>query len=169
VDDSLHRDHQARRRDPREPRRGCPDLNASNTHRWIWDGAQSLWQSGHFAEAVEAAARKLNAETQNKVGRRDISETNLFNQAFSDDPPFAGKSRLRLTSGDDGKTAKSDRRGIRAFAEGCFAAIRNPVAHDQTELSEIAALEQLAALSILARWVDSTDLMTNSPSTVGAK
>jgi hypothetical protein len=138
-------------------------------HRWIWERARSLSQSGHFAESVEAAARKLNAETQNKIGRRDVSETDLFNQAFSDDPPLAGKPRLRLTIDDDGKTAKSVRRGIRAFAEGCCAAIRNPVAHDQTELSETAALEQLAALSILARWVDSTDLATNWPSTAGSK
>jgi hypothetical protein len=105
VDDSLHRDHEARAEIRENLGEDAPDLNASNTHRWVWDGARSLWQSGHFAEAVEAAARKLNAETQNKVGRRDISETNLFNQAFSDDPPLAGKSRLRLTSGDDGKTA----------------------------------------------------------------
>lgn len=65
----------------------APDLSAGNMHRWIWEGARSLWQSGHLAEAVEAAAKKLNAETQNKVRRRDVSETDLFNQAFSDDPP----------------------------------------------------------------------------------
>jgi hypothetical protein len=41
----------------------APDLNASNLHHWIWEGARSLWQSGHFIEAIEAAARKLNAET----------------------------------------------------------------------------------------------------------
>jgi hypothetical protein len=139
----------------------APDLNAGNMHGWIWEGARSLWQSGHFGEAVEAAAKKLNAETQNKVGRRDISEIDLFNQAFSDDPPQLGKSRLRLTGDDDGKTAKSIRRGIRAFAEGCFAAIRNPVAHDGHEVSETVALEQLAALSMLARWADAAVLTSS--------
>ena len=37
---------------------------------------------------------------------------------------------------------------------GCFAGIRNPLAHDLGELSEDEALEQLAAFSVLARWVD---------------
>lgn len=132
----------------------APELNANQMHSWIWEGARSLWQSGHFAEAVGAAARKVNAETQNKVGRRDVSESTLFQQAFSDDAPQVGKARLRLTDDDNGRTAQSVRRGIRSFAEGCFAAIRNPVAHDHGELSETEALEQLAALSILARWVD---------------
>ena len=113
----------------------APELNANQMHSWIWEGARSLWQSGHFAEAVGAAARKVNAETQNKVGRRDVSESTLFQQAFSDDAPQVGKARLRLTDDDNGRTAQSVRRGIRSFAEGCFAAIRNPVAHDHGELS----------------------------------
>jgi len=41
-----------------------------------------------------------------------------------------------------------------AFAEGCYAALRNPPSHDpQDELSEQEALEQLASFSVLARWV----------------
>jgi hypothetical protein len=41
-----------------------------------------------------------------------------------------------------------------AFAEGCYAGIRNPASHDEGELDEQSALEQLAASSVLARWVD---------------
>lgn len=40
------------------------------------------------------------------------------------------------------------------FGAGCFSAIRNPLGHlanDELELEEQAALEQLAALSLLAR------------------
>lgn len=59
-----------------------PHIAASQLHPWIWEGARSLWNSGHFREAVSAAVRKINAETQNKIGRRDISETDLFKQAF---------------------------------------------------------------------------------------
>lgn len=136
----------------------APTLNASRLHPWVWDGARSLWQSGHYGEAVEAAAKKVNAEAQNKVGRRDIAETDLFNQVFSKDQPEPNNPRLRLSSDDGGKTALSVRRGIRAFAEGCFAAMRNPLAHDGVDLSDTTALEQLAALSILARWVDAAEL-----------
>jgi hypothetical protein len=114
-----------------------------------------LWQSGHFREAVEGAIRKLNAETQNKLGRRDVSETDLFNQAFSEQPGTVTSPRLHRMSDDGGKTFRSVQRGARMFAEGVFAGIRNPLAHEaEQEMSEQQALEYLAALSVLARWVD---------------
>lgn len=138
----------------------APVLDAAELHPWVWGGARSLWQSGHFREAVRAACVKLNAETQNKLGIRDVSETVLFQTAFSADEPNPSKPRLRLPEDDGGRTALSVRRGIMAFAEGCFAAIRNPLSHDviDGELPEHEALEQLAALSVLARWVDRSQL-----------
>lgn len=133
----------------------APELSAAKMHPWIWSGAKSLWQSGHYREAVEAAIKKLNAETQNKIERRDISEVDLFAQAFSLDAPSAGKSRLRRMPNDGSKTFESMQRGAIHFAKGIFAGIRNPFAHEsERELDDQAALEYLAALSVLARWVD---------------
>lgn len=137
----------------------APELSAANLHPWVWDGASSLWQSGHFREAVEGAIRKLNAETQNKLGRRDVSETDLFNQAFSEQAPAAGRPRLYRMKNDGSSTFKSVQRGARTFAEGVFAGIRNPLAHEaDQEMPEQQALEYLAALSVLARWVDESTL-----------
>ncbi|WP_159622034.1 TIGR02391 family protein [Ruania rhizosphaerae] len=133
----------------------APEISASNLHPWIWSGARSLWQSGHFVQAVRDAATKLNAETQNKVGRRDVSETDLFKQSFSLDEAKTGKARLRRLSPEDSDTYRSVQRGAMAFAEGVFAGIRNPLSHEaDQEMSEQVALEHLAALSVLARWVD---------------
>lgn len=132
----------------------APTLDAGGFHPWAWDSAKSLWQSGHFREAVRAAAVKINAETQNKLDRRDLSEAALIQFALSNDAPTPGKARLRPAGDDGGKTAYSLRRGIAAYAEGCFAAIRNPLSHDEGDLLEQEALEQLAALSVLARWID---------------
>jgi len=132
-----------------------PALKVSAMHSWVWESASSLWQSGHYAEAVRAATVKLNAELQNKVGRRDVSETTLVQQCFSDDPPKDGSPRLRLAGDDGGKTAKSVRRGVVALGEAVFGSIRNPASHDPlVEISEQIALEQLAAVSLLARWLD---------------
>ncbi len=137
----------------------APELSAAELHAWVWGGAKSLWQSGHFREAVEGAIKKLNAETQNKVGRRDVSETDLFKQAFSLDEPKAGKSRLRRMKDDGSDTYKSVQRGAMAFSEGVFAGIRNPLSHEaDQEFSEQAGLEYLAALSVLARWVDESEV-----------
>lgn len=139
----------------------APSLNAGGLHPWAWEAARSLWQSGHFREAVRAAAVKINAETQNKLDRRDTSETALMQFAYSSDAPTPGKSRLRPNGDDGGKTAISLRRGIAAYAEGCFAAIRNPLSHDEGEMPEQHALEQLAALSVLARWIDSSRVISS--------
>lgn len=62
---------------------------------------------------------------------------------------------------DDGSdTFRSVHRGVAAFAEGAFAAIRNPNSHEAglPELPEHEALEQLAVFSALARWVDTAAL-----------
>ncbi|UZI27229.1 TIGR02391 family protein [Streptomyces sp. VB1] len=129
-------------------------------HRWVWDGARPLWRSGHFREAVTAAARKVDAETQNKVGRRDVSETALFQSLFSKDAAKPGQPRLRLMPDDNCDTCPSVHRGAMSFPEGCFAGIRNPNSHEdgRPELPEHEALEQLAAFSVLGRWADSAAL-----------
>lgn len=104
---------------------------------------------------------RINAETQAKVGRRDVSESDLLNQVFSLDPPKSGVPRLRLMVDDRSKTFQSLHRGARAFADGLFAALRNPVSHDpQDEFEEHIALERLAAFSVLARWVDASQVIT---------
>lgn len=141
---------------------GSPVLSAAKLHPWVWEGARSLWQSSHYREAVEGAIRKLNAETQNKLGRRDVSEDDLFKQAYSEQAPALNNSRLHRMKDDGSKTFKSVQRGARAFAEGVFAGIRNPLAHESDqEMPEQQALEYLAALSVLARWVDESTLEVN--------
>jgi len=137
----------------------APEISASSLHPWIWSGAASLWQSGHYSSAVEDAAKKVNAETQNKVGRRDLSETKLFQETFSEKPAEPGKARLRRMEPDASDTYKSVQRGAMALAEGIFAGIRNPLTHEaDQELDEQTALEYLAALSVLARWVDESEV-----------
>jgi len=133
----------------------APEISAASLHPWVWDGASSLWRSGHFRSAVEDAAKKVNAETQNKLGRRDVSETKLFQEGFSLDPPQPGRPRLRRMQADGSDTYKSVQRGAMALAEGIFAGVRNPFNHqDPTDIDEHVALEYLAVLSVIARWVD---------------
>jgi len=133
----------------------APQISAANLHPWVWESARSLWQSGHFRSAVEDALKNVNRKAQEKLNRRDVNETNLFQQAFSEDAPQPGKPRLRLMAADGSDTYKSLHRGARTLAEGIYAGIRNPFNHEApTAVSEQVALEYLAALSVLARWVD---------------
>lgn len=133
----------------------APRLSAGQFHPWVWQAAKDLWRNGHYRSAISSAALRVNAETQAKVGRMDVSEVKLFQPTFSSDPAKPGNPRLRVWSNDGSDTYKSIHRGISAFAEGLYAAIRNPNSHAvQAELDETIALEQLAAFSVLARWVD---------------
>lgn len=138
---------------------GAPEMDAGALHPWAWDNGSSYWRTGHYHQAVLQAAIGVNAETQAKVGRTDVSEIDLFNQVFTLDAAKPGAPRLRLMADDGSKTYESLHRGARAFAEGVYAAIRNPGMHQPFESGEEhIALEQLAAISILARWVDEAKL-----------
>lgn len=132
-----------------------PTLSSKSLHPWVWDGARSLWGSHHYREGLEAALKKVNAETQNKVHRRDVSEAKLFQESFSTDEPKKGRPRLRLMEPDGSETYESRHRGAMALAEGLYKGLRNPLAHEvEDDLDEQVALEYLAAISVLARWVD---------------
>ncbi|WP_061711858.1 TIGR02391 family protein [Kocuria palustris] len=139
----------------------APDMDAANLHPWAWENGRSYWNTGHYHQAVMQAAIRINAETQAKLGRMDVSETALFNEAFSPNAPKDGAPRLRLVAEDGSKTYENLHRGARAFAEGLYAAIRNPGMHTPQSDSrgeEQLALEQLAAFSLLARWVDQAEV-----------
>ncbi|MEU5660114.1 TIGR02391 family protein [Streptomyces sp. NPDC047737] len=140
---------------------GAPQLDASTLHPWVWGSVQGLWSSGHYRQAVGMAATAVNAQAQAKIGRRDLSEWKLLTDAFAVKDPEPGKPRLRLAVNDGSDTWKSRHEGAAAFARGVYAAIRNPIAHEVgDELEEHQALEQLAAFSLLARWVDESTVET---------
>ncbi|MEU8699197.1 TIGR02391 family protein [Streptomyces sp. NPDC048680] len=140
---------------------GAPQLDAATLHPWVWGSVQGLWGSGHFREAVGMAAKAVNAQAQAKLSRKDLSEAKLLGDAFSIKPPADGHPRLRLGTDDGSDTFRSRHEGAGSFARGVYSAIRNPIAHElDHELDENQALEQLAAFSILARWIDEADVET---------
>jgi hypothetical protein len=61
----------------------APDMDAAYLHPWAWENGRSYWNTGHYHQAVMQAAIRINAETQAKLGRMDISQVALFNEAFS--------------------------------------------------------------------------------------
>lgn len=134
-----------------------PKLSASALHSLIWKAAEAQWLTGHRHEAVLAAAKAVNSHLQARLGRRDASEADLIRQAFSEKPPEPGKPRLRFDKLADEQSRESLRQGVMSFGAGSFQAIRNPVGHlpnEELELTEQTALERLASLSLLARWID---------------
>ncbi|SDU93951.1 Protein of unknown function (Hypoth_ymh) [Microlunatus sagamiharensis] len=136
-----------------------PKLSAASLHPWVWGSIAGLWGSGHFGEAVGAAARAINAQAQSKLGRRDASEWALLSDAFSPNRPIEGHPRLRLSEDDGGDTFRNQHAGAGDLARGLYRAVRNPLSHEETEIAENVALEYVAAFSVLARWVDAAEVL----------
>jgi hypothetical protein len=147
-----------------------PDLAADQLHPWVWDAASPLWDAGSRQEAVLAAARSVNARLQQKLGRHDRSEAALCREAFSLGDPAPNRPRLRFGGDRTSDTWRSRQQGGIDFGAGCFEGIRNPAAHqDQLDLTERVALEQLAAISVLARWIDECGVETADESATTAE
>ncbi|MEV5975781.1 TIGR02391 family protein [Streptomyces sp. NPDC052114] len=133
----------------------APSLSADRLHPWVWEPAAPLWAAEARQDAVLAAARTVNRRLQQKLNRHDIGETDLCMQSFDLKDPVAGKPRLRFPGDRDTPTWRARQEGAKYVAAGAFLAIRNVAAHeDEVTWSEQEALEHLATLSVLARWVE---------------
>ena len=143
-------------------------LAASRLHPWVWHAAVNLWDGEHYKQAVHAATSAVEEQTQLKLDRGDLSGAGLYTQAFTVDKLGAKPAgrRLRFPHVDeltsDGKRNQSwtsAHQGAMSFGQGCAQGIRNLNAHGTGELLEQKALEYLAALSVLARWVGACEVV----------
>jgi Protein of unknown function (Hypoth_ymh) len=126
-------------------------------HLIVWKAAEARWNAKQLNDAVMAASKAVNAMLQAKVARTDVSEVKLVQAALSANPRSDGTYRLRFVDIDNKQTLDSMTTGVMNFGVGCFMAIRNPIGHlpdDQHDLTEQEALEQLAAWSLFARWIE---------------
>ena len=141
-----------------------PVMRADQLHHWVWDAARTFWESQHYRAAVHAAATAINAHTQTKLGRRDAADDKLMQEAFSASDPSPGKARLRFPGDPTDPTVQSRQRGALQLALASFFMLRNPAAHETSEWTEQVALEALAVLSMVARAVDESQLVTQPSS-----
>lgn len=137
-----------------------PAINVAGLHPWVAGVAASLWEGGHHRQAVEDACRTIEVRLRAKLGIDGDTLTNLVTNAFTPNPAKSGETRLRFTQFKEGTTDWTNaHEGAMAFGRGCAMRIRNMYTHGQ-EPSEQEALESLAALSLLARWVDDAQVVT---------
>jgi uncharacterized protein (TIGR02391 family) len=135
-----------------------PELRPTGLHPWVSGAVAGLWDDGHHRQAVEEACRAVEVRLRSKLGV-DVSGTALVTEAFNPSDPKPGHPRLRFREFEEGTQAWTDaHRGAMNFAQGCVMRIRNLVAHVELELDEQPALEALAAMSLLARWIEEGDV-----------
>lgn len=137
----------------------APSLAADQLHPDVWEAASRRWVSGNYSDAVQRAATFLNASIQDLTGRHDVSDSELMREVFSLAPPISNKPRLVWPGVDTNLSVRAMRVGILSYSQGIFSTVRNITTHSIEEMSPQVALEQLAALSVLARWVDECELV----------
>lgn len=145
----------------------APTLDPVRFHQLVWAAAQRLWNDGHLRQAVAAAGEAVTGQMKQLTGRNDAADTSLWQQAFSEKAPEAGKPRLRWPGDLIDEDVKTMNDGLRLFAPGSNMVIRNPATHIDADLSEQDALERLATLSVLARFVDACRVESAPPVSPG--
>lgn len=135
-----------------------PTIGVASMHPLIWGAAGRLWRDQHIRQAVNAAAEALVSNVKALTGRNDLPETALWQEVFSDPSPVEGKPRLRWPGEPTDRDVKNMNDGLRQFAPGAQMTIRNAATHTTGGMSEQDGLERLAALSLLARWVDACEV-----------
>ncbi len=152
--------------EPERKRRDAapPSPALDQLHPKVWEAAAPQWKVKHLHDAVMDASKAVNALLQAKVGRDDVSEVKLVQPSFSSSLPTTSEPRLRFPDIKDQQTRDSVTAGVLQFGVGCFMAIRNPIGHlphEHHAISEQQALEQLAAWSQFARWIDRATVVSD--------
>lgn len=142
-----------------------PSVGLESLHPLVWGAARRLWRDGHIREAVAAASSSVVTQVKVRTGRNDVPETSLWNETYSADVAKPGRPRLRWPGDPKDQDVKAMNDGLRRFAPGVQMTIRNGAVHGSEEMSQQDGLERLAALSLLARWVEQCELECHDAST----
>ena len=118
-----------------------------------------LLEDNYFHAVFEAA--KGLAERIRSLASVDADGATLVDLVFSVERPLLAFNTLRT------ETEKSEHKGYAALLKGCFAAIRNPLAHEPKILwqGEEDAADYLSLISLLHRKLDDCVRVTGSRAT----
>jgi uncharacterized protein (TIGR02391 family) len=107
-----------------------------------------LMQDNYF-HAVFEATKGLAQRIRDMTGVQ-TDGSNLIDHVFSIDRPLLALNKL------SSETERSEHKGFAALLKGCFAAIRNPLAHEPKILweGEDDAADYLSLISLLHRKLD---------------
>ena len=109
---------------------------------------KELLQDNYFHAVFEAS--KGMAQRIRQMTGLSADGRHLVEQAFGGTPPRIAMSALST------QTERSEHEGLTALLKGCFAAIRNPLAHEPRTLRDVAddAADYLSLMSMLHRQLD---------------
>ena len=113
--------------------------------------ARQRFESGHYADAVEAALKHINATVKALVLRltgKELDGAELMHTAFSPKQPIIVLDNFSSQSG------KSIQLGFMEIFAGAMSGIRNPKAHDNIQIDRARCIHHLFLASLLAHKLD---------------
>ncbi len=114
-------------------------------HSQISHVCDALYKDGHYANAIEEAAKKLENMVKEKSEVSDKSGSSLMTHVFSKNNPIL-KCNSLLSASD-----KDEQEGYMHLFTGVVMGIRNPRAHENIVDDPEDALEYIAFISFLAK------------------
>lgn len=131
-----------------EPSRDVPALTAEELHPLLRAAAARLLDDRHYDQAVFAGALAMRDALRERSGLHALDGYDLAGAALGGDTPRVAVADLSTTTG------QNEQRGLRLMAQGCFLALRNPLAHERNiHQDRISAMEALAVMSLVTRRV----------------
>lgn len=108
--------------------------------------ARKRFESGHYADAVEAALKELNTAVKKiylKSTGVELDGVKLMRKAFAHENPVVFLDDLSK------ETGRNIQQGYMDIFAGAMSGIRNPKAHDNVEIDEQRAFHHLFVASLL--------------------
>ncbi len=108
--------------------------------------SKSRFETGHYADSVEAALKELNSTVKRIYKKRTGEELDgvpLMRKAFAHQNPVIVLDDLSF------ETGKNIQQGYMDIFAGAMSGIRNPKAHDNIVIDETRAIHHLFVASLL--------------------
>ena len=122
-------------------------------HPRIRKASESLFKTGHYAQAIFEAFKCLEVLVKEKSGVNDLDGQTLMASVFNEAQPVIKLNKLQSTSDKD------EQIGFKFIFMGAMTGIRNPKAHEMIKQKEpYKTLEYLSLASVLAKRVEEGSL-----------
>lgn len=123
--------------------------DALRLHPRIRKASESLFKTGHYAQAIFEAFKSIEVVVKEKSETNDKDGQTLMADVFNETQPKLRLNQMQTTSERD------EQIGFKFIFMGVMTGIRNPKAHDLVEQKNpYRTLEYLALASLLAKRVE---------------
>src|SRR3989344_1053092 len=124
-------------------------LSFESLHPLVKKVSRSLFEDGHYSQAIFEAYKAVVNEVKNVSGVRNIDGKQLMERVFSVNNPIVKFNNLQTQSEQDEQV------GLMFLFSGAALGIRNPKAHDNIiQKDNLRALEYLSFASLLLKRLD---------------